>query len=113
MSRSRWDTPGFSPAHQGDSRSPVAQCIQRGLHQLQETVAEQCPGGPRDKGQTLQRRTRQALKHRSKSQRGSLLLAQALVLGRLAGDSPEALLANQYERLPIYRAFRQAVGEHG
>ena len=92
----------------------MAQCIQRGLHQLQRLVAEHyLLEFSETKGERGRATQGQALKRHHESRCGSPFVAQALVLRRLASDSPEALLANQYERLSIYRAFRQAVGEHG
>ena len=41
------------------------------------------------------------------------LVNESFVLRRLSSDAPEALLANQHERLTIDGSFGEAVGEHG
>ena len=81
----------------------ATQCIQRGPHQPREQASSKEPHAltGTDKAGPEGPRVRR-----------SLPLAQALVLRRLAGDSPEASLADEYECLSIYRAFGQSIGEH-
>ena len=44
------------------------------------------------------------------ARRSSSLVQESLVLRRLSSDAPEALLANQHERLPVDGSFGEAVG---